>query len=1330
MGLATGVAALLVAVDSEVYGMPGNTTVGPPGVEPAMIVVADVGNHLIHVFRPDGTLAFQLGDYGSSKIISPRDVAVLPDGRIVVVDAGSYNLGDRRIQVFHPNGTLDFGPRGFGDVEWSGPTYNVAVAPDGRMVAVLGSSGGGYVAVFHPNGTLDFRFGEHGAGAGQLTRPTTVAVAPDGRIVVADEGHATRINVFHPNGTFDFDFGSRGSGQGQFYRMTDIAVAPDGRIVVGDRTNKRIQVFHPDGVFILSIKSYGMYGLAVAPDGRIVVAKDSDRYGSIQVFHPNGTPAFEFGRPVLREGEFIHPSSIAVGPNGSIAVLGPAEWPYNSGYARRINVFHPNGTAAHTIGPATHTNGGLGDIAVAPDGRIVAPGENHRILVLNADGSLARAFGSFGDGSEEFYGPANVAVAPDGRIVVVDTGNHRIQVFHPNGTLALSLGPFGDGSERFFRPHGLAVAPDGRIVVADRDADTGNHRIQVFHPNGTLDAAFEPYIGTSEPLYISNSVAVAPDGHIIAVEPSGDRILVFNANGSLARAFGSLGIGNEQFRSIIDVAVAPDGRIVVADHGDHVRGGYPIGNDGLGGEWRDGAYRIQVLYPNGTFDFDLEASTQPRLTLASPRDVAVGPVPLQAVPPPPTPSRWDRSDILHPAVPVPHGLQPGMIVVADAGNHRIQVFHSNGTRALSIGSEGDGQRQFRNPSGVAVAPDGRIVVADRDNHRIQAFHPNGTFNAVAEPYAGGLGKLHYPSGVAVAPDGRIVVADRDADTGNHRIQVFHPNGSLASAFGSLGIGNEQFGSVTDVAVAPDGRIVVADRDNHRIQVFHPNGSLASAFGSLGMDDGQFYAPSGVAVAPDGRIVVADSHMGRIQVFHPNGTRALSIGSEVIPLRGPADEVRLHNPTGVAVAPDGRIVTASGSFRIEVFNDDGTPAYAFGSPGNEPGRIKWMTDIDVVPAPPPVVVEPPVAPPPPVVVEPPVAPPPPVVVEPDGGDGLHNYTSVGDAANLTINVAGLTGSILDGTASSTVTFPPSETTVITSFAEVSFPPSVTASYVPADGLLALHISSEALPPDDQVQGALAYGGSGRVVPQRIVEVGTGSGNGGDWTPRVTFDRPVRILLEGQAGGRTFYIQGAAGAITPIDTVCAAADMSRVEWQLGGTGECQIDSDDGNDKIIYTHHFTRFGTVLSESGASPPMVHTCSARLLVQDLDVRASPGEYSQPVPQILINSGSLPFAGVDLEATPWYVDWDGSTTSAAADHPSLPASISEVSEAESRDTHRGVAIGPRDGYEVANGMAVASGLEGGAAAPLWFRLNLTPYDALQGGTLTQSITYQAECVPP
>ena len=363
----------------------------------------------------------------------------------------------------------------------------------------------------------------------------------------------------------------------------------------------------------------------------------------------------------------------------------------------------------------------------------------------------------------------------------------------------------------------------------------------------------------------------------------------------------------------------------------------------------------------------------------------------------------------------------------------------------------------------------------------------------------------------------------------------------------------------------------------------------------------------------------------------------------------------------------------------------------------------------------------------------------VVIEPRAPVGPLNLTGAGHAANLTIDVAGLAGPggpPLDGSASSVVTFPPAETSVAASFATVTFPPSVGATHVPADGRLALRVTVD-VPDDARVQGALAYEGSGRVTLQRVVEVGDESG-------RVAFDMPVRILLEGQAGGRAFYIEGGAdGTITPIDQACAADDTGRVHRHLGGAGECQIDSAAG-DKIIYTYHFTKFGTALPERGATPPTVDTCSVSLGMPALGVSVRPGEYSEAVRQVIVNSGSAPFEGVGLAATPWVAGQGGGPAPAAAPPAappapvvgtdaartshvltatlveSLPASVTEVSTA-----------GVGGAYvPLAAGASVAAGLGGGAELPLWLRLNLTPYGDVRAAELVQVVTYQATCRMP
>ena len=327
----------------------------------------------------------------------------------------------------------------------------------------------------------------------------------------------------------------------------------------------------------------------------------------------------------------------------------------------------------------------------------------------------------------------------------------------------------------------------------------------------------------------------------------------------------------------------------------------------------------------------------------------------------------------------------------------------------------------------------------------------------------------------------------------------------------------------------------------------------------------------------------------------------------------------------------------------------------------------------------------------------------VNIRPSGVDGSGNVARSGDEARIMINVGGLAAPGGAGTAA----FPTGGAVVNTSFASVSFPPGVTATSVPADGLLVLYVADAAFD-NSSVQSALGYDGSGPVVLQRVVEIG-------DEDARIVFDMPVRISLEGQANGRAFYAAGAGGEITPIDRACAADDTERVHRQLDGTGECQLDA--GGDKVVYTYHLTRFGTAMSGSGAPPPVNHTCSMRVASTDLDVRVSPNSLSTAAPQSVINSGSLPFDSVGLEASPWYINLGGAQP--GPDTQTLPASITMVGEAGEGGSYKAVA---ENGTYV-----IEDDLGGGQQASLWFKMDLRGQDGPQSGELDQYVTYVAEC---
>ena len=177
----------------------------------------------------------------------------------------------------------------------------------------------------------------------------------------------------------------------------------------------------------------------------------------------------------------------------------------------------------------------------------------------------------------------------------------------------------------------------------------------------------------------------------------------------------------------------------------------------------------------------------------------------------------------------------------------------------------------------------------------------------------------------------------------------------------------------------------------------------------------------------------------------------------------------------------------------------------------------------------------------------------------------DVTGGGDAARPAIDVAGLA---VGGGGGGAAVFPGGgSTAVIASFAAVTFPPGVTATPVPADGRLELYVSADP-PTAGQVAAALGVDAS-YVDVRRVVEVG-------DDAMHVVFDMPVRILLEGQAGGRAFYVNNTSGEVVPIRTACAADDTAAVHAQLGGAGEGECWLDLGGDKVVYTYHLTRFGT----------------------------------------------------------------------------------------------------------------------------------------------------------
>jgi DNA-binding beta-propeller fold protein YncE len=113
-------------------------------------------------------------------------------------------------------------------------------------------------------------------------------------------------------------------------------------------------------------------------------------------------------------------------------------------------------------------------------------------------------------------------------------------------------------------------------------------------------------------------------------------------------------------------------------------------------------------------------------------------------------------------------------------------------------------------------------------------------------------------------DGSIFVAD----TWNHRIQKFSPDGKFMLQWGTFGQGETAtaFWGPRDIAIDDKGWVYITDTGNKRVVVFDENGGFITEFGGAGLLAGQFDEPVGVAIDANGLVYVTDTWNQRVQVF--------------------------------------------------------------------------------------------------------------------------------------------------------------------------------------------------------------------------------------------------------------------------------------------------------------------------------------------------------------------------------------------------------------------------------------------------------------------------------
>lgn len=223
------------------------------------------------------------------------------------------------------------------------------------------------------------------------------------------------------------------------------------------------------------------------------------------------------------------------------------------------------------------------------------------------------------------------------------------------------------------------------------------------------------------------------------------------------------------------------------------------------------------------------------------------------------------------------------------------------------------------------------------------------------PAGANRGQFNLPRTITRDAQGNFYVAD----TENKRIQKFDPAGKWLLMFGGKGSGDGQFEAISadsvgtgpgSVAVDSKGNIYVADTWNHRIQEFDPNGKFLAKWGSFVNladpnsagekdTDSRFYGPRGVAIGPDGNVYVTDTGNKRVLIFSEDGKFVRKIDSGLSPAKtAPAypfsQPGELNEPIGIAVDPAGNVYVAdTNNRRIQKFDKAGKPVAQFPIPAN-------------------------------------------------------------------------------------------------------------------------------------------------------------------------------------------------------------------------------------------------------------------------------------------------------------------------------------------------------------------------------------------------------------
>ena len=203
---------------------------------------------------------FSTGGTGDGEMVWPTAIALDKDENVYVSDEDL-----QRISIFNKDGEFlsKWGEAGNGDGQFNGPS---GLAFDSQDNLFIVDSANNRVQKFSKEGNFLAKWGQSGNGEGEFNLPWGIDIDKEDNVYIADWRN-NRVQKFAPDGQYLMIIGTPGkwtprrpnhqeiyaAPDGELSRPADVAVDKDGDIWVTDNRNDRVEVFGPDGSFLLTI---------------------------------------------------------------------------------------------------------------------------------------------------------------------------------------------------------------------------------------------------------------------------------------------------------------------------------------------------------------------------------------------------------------------------------------------------------------------------------------------------------------------------------------------------------------------------------------------------------------------------------------------------------------------------------------------------------------------------------------------------------------------------------------------------------------------------------------------------------------------------------------------------------------------------------------------------------------------------------------------------------------------------------------------------------------------------------------------------------------------